>query len=61
MGWKTSKPHGDETSKPIGRHKDIYKTNDAGKRVKGEKKGKISYDEKKPEVRDIKPPPPKPR
>jgi len=26
--WKTSKPHGDEKSKPIGRHVDVYHTDD---------------------------------
>lgn len=59
MPWKTSDPHGDQNTKPIGRHVDVYKVNDAGKREKGDnEKAKVSYDENKPLVRDITPPKP---
>lgn len=58
MGWKTSNPHGDESKQPIGRHVDLYPTDDRGKRDNDQPKGKIDYDEHKTQVRDIVPPPP---
>ena len=51
MGWKTSTPHGKEDAKPIGRHVDIYPTDDRGKRDNDQPKGKIDYDENKTQVR----------
>ena len=56
MGWKTSKPH-DGKDDRIGRHVDVYHTNESGKRDRSHNEdAKISYDEKKPMVRDIEPP-----
>jgi hypothetical protein len=56
QGWKTSLPHGDKDSAPIGRHVDIYPVDDQGKRIAGIKKGKVSFDETKPKVDGIKGP-----
>lgn len=55
-GWKTSKPHGDKTSMPIGRHVDIYPVDERGKRISELKKGKVSFDETKPKVDGIRGP-----
>ena len=56
MGWKSSKPH-DSDDNRIGRHVDVYHINDAGKRDQPHSTDlKISYDENKPVVQDIKPP-----
>jgi hypothetical protein len=56
MPWKTSKPH-DGKDDRIGRHVDVYHTDDRGKRDQPHSEDcKISRDESKPLVRDINPP-----
>lgn len=57
MPWKTSRPHGDSSSQPVGRHVDVYHTNSAGKRDQSHSSDfKVSHNEKAPVVRDIAPP-----
>ena len=56
MGTKTSKPH-DGKDERIGRHVDVYHSDDRGKRDQPHSKDlKVSYDESKTVVRDINPP-----
>ena len=56
MGWKKSDSH-EGTDERIGRHADIYHTDKRGKRDRSHKEDfKISEDESKPKVLDIKPP-----
>jgi hypothetical protein len=59
MGWKSSNPHEGKDTR-IGRHIDVYHTDDRGKRDQPHSKDfKISYDENKAIVRDITPKSPK--
>ncbi|MGC8776214.1 MAG: hypothetical protein ACP5QN_02800 [Minisyncoccia bacterium] len=56
MGWKSSDPHVGKDNR-IGRHVDVYHTDDRGKRDQPHSKDlKISYDENKTLVRDVNPP-----
>src|ERR1035441_2879799 len=57
MPWRTTRPH--DSVGPIGRHVDIYKTDPTRKRAKGSKHHqdiKVSYDENRPFIQDIKAP-----
>ncbi|WKZ27247.1 MAG: hypothetical protein QY311_00615 [Candidatus Paceibacterota bacterium] len=50
--WKASKPH--DSDSPIGRHIDVYHTDDRGKRDQPHHTDmKIDYDESKPTTQDI--------
>ena len=54
--WKTSHPHEGKDGR-IGRHIDVYHTNDEGKRDQPHSDDvKVDYDEDRPVVRDINPP-----
>ncbi len=54
--WKSSNPHEGKDGR-IGRHIDVYHTDESGKRDEPHSKDiKISYDKDKPFVRDVVPP-----
>ncbi len=55
MGWRTSNPHSSDDPR-IGRHVDVECYDDRGQKDKSAGKMKISYDESKPVVQDVRPP-----
>jgi hypothetical protein len=52
MGWRTSKPNDSKDSR-IGRHVDVEKYDDRGRKDKSAGKMKVDHDERRREVRDI--------